>query len=177
MVLDNRSGPRPQQHNVKTAIFGALSVWAMAFGIDQSLGLYRSETNSSFSDRRSAITFDETAKTGSVITTINIAWLSIRSVTSQALGTKYFNAKNHPAAIYEEQISHIKADHYASTGTLTLKGQTIPAEFAFDLTILDGLATMPGAIRIDRTDFCIGADDEGMLGFGVDVSLNLTAAR
>lgn len=143
----------------------------MALGIDQSLGLYRSETNGSFSDRRSAITFDETAKTGSVITTINIAWLSIRSVTSQARGAEYFDATNHPTAIYEEQISHIKADQYASTGTLTLKGQTIPAEFTFDLTIVDGLATVPGAIRLDRTDFGIGAADEGMLGFGVDVSL------
>jgi hypothetical protein len=36
---------------------------------------------------------------------------------------------------------------------------------------------MSGTTRLDRTDFGIGAADEGTLGFGVDVSLNLTAAR
>ena len=160
------------------ALKSVASDWTVQSGeIGIAVTQFGSETNGSFSDWTSAITFDETAKTGSVTTTINIASLSIGSVTSQALGAEYFDAATHPTAIYEGQISHIEADQYASTGTLTLKGQSIPVEFTFDLTIVDGLATMSGTTRLDRTDFGIGAADEGTLGFGVDVSLNLTAAR
>jgi polyisoprenoid-binding protein YceI len=62
---------------------------------------------------------------------------------------------------------------------LRLKGQEIPVALPFQLSITDDIATLQGETRLDRRDFGIGAgvSDEGQLGFGVLVKINLTAKR
>ncbi|MGR3512496.1 MAG: cytochrome b/b6 domain-containing protein [Paracoccaceae bacterium] len=138
-----------------------------------------SDVQGSFANWTAAITFDESAEgiMGDVDVTIAIASLILGSVTGQAMGADFFNAEAHPTARFVADITQVKGD-YLATGTLTIKGTKIPVELPFALTLNGDEAQMNGQLTLDRRDFGIGTGtDEGSLGFGVVVDVDLTAVR
>ena len=133
-----------------------------------------------FGDWTAQIAFDETAtdQNGTVTVTINIASLTLGSVTAQSMGPDYFDATAHPTATFNADI--FPADTgYIAKGTLTLKGIEMPLDLPFTLILEGNSATMSGTTTIKRLDHAIGAsmptgDD---LGLTVDVNVALTATR
>lgn len=151
---------------------GALSITVTQLG---------SPVTGSFANWTADIRFDETAedgKAGSVEVVISIGSLTLGSVTGEAMGTDFFNAEAFPTARYEAEIIR-ENGAYQAVGTLTIKDQSMPVTLPFDLSLDAGTARMQGSTDVDRRDFDVGASqqDEGTLGFGVDISVALTASR
>jgi cytochrome b561 len=127
------------------------------------------------------IAFDPESGTGDVVVTVAIPSLTLGSVTDQALGPDYFDAETHDTARFDAEIARSDdgARAYSATGTLTLKGETVPVTLPFDLDITEGTARMEGGLTLDRRDFGIGTQmtDPEQLGFQVEVSVAVTANR
>lgn len=121
---------------------------------------------------------DADGKHGHVEVTVGIASLTLGSVTQQAMGADFFNTSAFPTAVLAADLLATEAGQVAR-GTLTIREQSVPVEMPFDLSIADGTATATGALSLDRRDFNIGngVTDEKSLGFGVEVSFDLTATR
>lgn len=139
-----------------------------------------SEVKGSFANWDAEITYAETANAdgayGSVRVTVDISSLTLGSVTSQAMGADFFDAANHPKAVFDARIVDGESGLVA-VGTLTIKGESVPVELPFDLTITDGTANAQGQMVVDRRDFGIGAADEGNVGASVVIGFDLTAKR
>ncbi|MDB9801626.1 cytochrome b/b6 domain-containing protein [bacterium] len=133
-----------------------------------------------FDDWTAAITFDEnaTGSVGSVETTINVGTLTLGSVSDQAMGKDFFDLVTFPIATFTADLVKLEGV-YLAEGTLAIKGARVPVTLPFDLTLDADTATMVGTVSLDRRDFAIGESmaDESNLGFGVDVTINLTATR
>ena len=125
-----------------------------------------------------AETPDAEGRQGSVRVVVAIPSLRLGSVTDQAMGTDFFDASAHPTAIFDADILTEDVGHVAR-GTLTIKGQSVPVEMPFALSIEDSIARATGGLVVDRRDFGIGmgTKDAGSLGFEVDISFELTALR
>jgi cytochrome b561/polyisoprenoid-binding protein YceI len=121
---------------------------------------------------------DETGKHGDVTVTISIASLSLGSVTQQAMGADFFNTAEFPTAVFAADLLGTESGPVAR-GTLTIRDQSVPVEMPFELTITGDSATANGTLALDRRAFNIGngVKDEKSLGFGVDVSFDVIAAR
>jgi cytochrome b561/polyisoprenoid-binding protein YceI len=140
-----------------------------------------SEVSGSFSEWTASIRFDDSVsegRAGDVDVTIAIGSLSLGSVTSQALGSDFFNATAFPVAHFTADIVATEQG-YEAQGVLTIKDQSVPVTFPFTLDFNQGVAQMQGTTLLDRRNFAIGdgQKDEGTLGFGVTVNISLTAAR
>lgn len=138
-----------------------------------------SDVTGSFADWTAAISFDEgvaEGSAGSVDVTISIGSLTLGSVTGQALGADFFNAGTFPTAQFSADIIR-SAEGYTAEGTLTIKDQSVPVTLPFTLDVTDGVASMQGSTTLDRRNYSIGdtQKDEASLGFGVEVSIDLTA--
>ncbi len=135
----------------------------------------------SFSDWTADISFDPDVtegKAGEVEVTVSIPSLTLGSVTEQAMGADFFDAENHPTAIFKADILAV-SDGYAADGTLTLKDNEVPVRLPYTLTLDGDTASMQSQVTLDRLDFGIGANmpDEKSLGFAVDVRVSVTATR
>ena len=132
----------------------------------------------SFPGWTAEITFDEATGTGSVSVQIDMASVTLGSVTDQARGTEFLDTATHPTALFEAQIAPGATGHVA-TGTLTLRGATKPVSLPFALTIDGDTAMMTGTATLDRRDFGIGPSypDEKTVGFVVEVGVALKASR
>ena len=152
-----------------TVTDGTLALTVTQFG---------SAVSGHFADWTADISFDPATGSGTTDVTVNIASLSLGSVSAQALGPDFFDATNHPTAHFKASIAP-QGDHFAATGTLTLKGKEQPLTLPFTLDITDGTATMHGAATLNRLDFGIGETlpDETTLKFPVAIKINLTATR
>lgn len=166
----------------QTPLEQVASGWAVqdgTLGIEvQQMG---NTVSGSFSDWTAAITFDPRdtpGPAGEVQVTISIPSLTLGSVTSQAMGADYFNAEDYPTATFIAQILRTE-DGYTAPGTLTIRDTTLPVELPFTLELDGDTATMSGNTQVNRMDFGVGAGvgDEKTLGFGVDISVALTATR
>lgn len=140
-----------------------------------------SEVAGEFADWTAQITFadDPTQEVnGKVRVEVVIASLSLGSVTGQAMGGDFFDEATHPRAVFEADILRAESG-FVADGTLTIKDNTVPVSLPFDLEITGDAATMAGALTLDRRDFGIGGSvtEEGTLGFGVTVSVTLTARQ
>ncbi|MEM9639561.1 MAG: cytochrome b/b6 domain-containing protein, partial [Pseudomonadota bacterium] len=96
-----------------------------------------SDVTGSFGDWTAAITYDETVTegvAGTVEVTISIGSLTLGSVTGQALGADFFNAETFPTAKYTADLIRTTEGHTAD-GTLTIKDQSVPVAFPFELQI------------------------------------------
>jgi len=133
-----------------------------------------------FGDWTAAISFDEnaTGTVGSVETVINVGSLALGSVSDQAMGPDFFDLVTFPTATFAADLVNVDGV-YLAEGTLAIKGATVPVTLPFDLTLDGDTATMTGTVSLDRRDFAIGESmaDESNLGFGVAVTINLTATR
>ena len=150
---------------------------SLAFNVNQ-MG---SAVDGSFANWTAEITFDETAtngKHGQVTVTIDLASLSLGSVTDQAKGPEFFDVATHPSATFTADILPATAG-YEAAGTLTLHGAEQPLALPFTLQISGDSARMQGTAQLDRRDFGIGAGyaDESTVGFFVTVTVDLTAKR
>lgn len=158
------------------------SQWAVQSGaIDLEVVQFGNEVSGSFADWTAEITFDESiliGDVGTVRTTIAIPSLALGSVTQQAMGADFFDAQNHPTAVFDAVLSHA-SDGYQAIGTLQIKENAMPVTLPFSLTIDGDTASMDGTITLDRRDFGIGDNmaDAANLGFEVRVKVSLTATR
>ena len=152
-----------------TVTDGALTIAIVQMG---------SEVKGSFKDWTATIHYDETAKTGDVTVTIPISGLDLGATTSQALGADFFDAATHPAATFTGTIAETDG-HLAATGTLDLKGVTLPLTLPFTLRLNGDTATVDGSTTVDRRDFGIGSayKDEKTVGFQVRIDVALIAQR
>ncbi|MFD2739892.1 cytochrome b/b6 domain-containing protein [Sulfitobacter aestuarii] len=158
------------------------SDWQVQSGsIEISVQQFGSAVSGSFEDWTAAISFEEVATgetAGHVTTTISIPSLKLGSVTEQAMGADYFDAQSHDTAIFDATI--VKGNEgYVATGTLTIKGNEIPLEMPFALTLDGDLAQVQAELVLDRRHFGIGEkmSDESSLGFDVAVQISLSATR
>jgi cytochrome b561/polyisoprenoid-binding protein YceI len=127
------------------------------------------------------IAFNEAAtdgKHGQVTVSIDLASLSLGSVTDQAKGAEFFDVAAHPTATFTADLLP-SSSGYDAKGTLTLHGKDLPLTLPFTLQINSDTAIMQGSTQLDRRDFGIGAAyaDEATVGFAVTVTANLTATR
>lgn len=134
-----------------------------------------------FADWTAAINFSQEAVDGShgdVEVVISIPSLTLGSVTKDALGPEFFAATNFATATFIAEIVPA-GEAYEAQGNLTLKGASQPVTLPFTLMIDGDRATMSGTTTLQRLDFGIGPSypDEGTVGFGVEVSVSLTATR
>ncbi len=140
-----------------------------------------SAVSGSFADWTAAITFedpDAPGPAGNVSVTVNIASLSLGTVSDQAMGPDFFNTEAFPTATFVAEI--VKTDTgYEASGPLTIKGVSVPATLPFTLDLDGDTAVMEGALGINRLDFNVGESmqDEGGVGFPVEIKVNLTASR
>ena len=141
-----------------------------------------SDLTGQFADWTAEISYDETpddaGRHGKVTVTIATPSLTLGSVSAQAKGAGYLDTANHPTALFTADLMARDGAHVA-IGTLDIRGQSMPVEMPFDLTIDGDSATATGGLDLDRRDFGIGADvtDEGSLGFMVGIGFDLTALR
>ncbi|OUS20835.1 hypothetical protein A9Q95_11275 [Rhodobacterales bacterium 59_46_T64] len=162
-----------------------LPVWEVQNGeITIAVQQFGSQVTGGFGTWDADIIFDPEAdrNKGTVDVRIQIASLSLGSVTEQALGADFFDAATHPEALFEAQIIE-EAGALFARGALIIKDNAMPVTLPFSLDITETLegkeAKMRGTLRLDRRDFGIGLsmDDEGSLGFAVDVTVSLTATQ
>ncbi len=157
------------------------SDWQVTEGdLEITVTQFGSPVTGAFADWTAAITFNPEAEgvLGDVTTTIAIGSLSLGSVTGQAMGADFFNVESFPTATFTADITRGDTD-YVADGTLTIKDITVPVTLPFTLTLDGDTAQMSGMVALDRRAFEIGnsINDESTLGFGVGISVNLTATR
>ncbi len=164
------------------ALSEVTSDWQVQEGVVEiTVVQFGSEVTGSFADWTAAISFDETipsGKVGTVTATINVASLTLGSVTQQALGADFFDATTHPTAVYSGDIQHAP-DGYEAVGTLTIKDNSVPLTLPFGLAVIGDGAEMRGDLTLDRRDFGIGDNmkDADSLAFEVKVRITLKAQR
>lgn len=134
-----------------------------------------------FANWTAAIRFDETPADGvhgDVAVTIDIGSLSLGTITNQALGTDFFDAATFPTATFTATLRSADPG-YLADGALSLRGFEVPIQMPFDLRIDGDTADMTGRVTLDRRDYEMGTGypDENTVGFGVDVTVALTARR
>tara|TARA_R110002073_G_scaffold21092_4_gene74730 strand:+ start:2112 stop:2672 length:561 start_codon:yes stop_codon:yes gene_type:complete len=64
---------------------------------------------------------------------------------------------------------------FVASGTLTIKGNTQPADLPFSLHVIDGRAVADGQLVVHRTDFSIGGSAWGDAASDVVVSIHIEA--
>jgi len=144
-----------------------------------------STVSGQFGDWAADISYSETpdadGRHGDVTVTVSIPSLTLGSVTDQAMGPEYFDAATHPTATFSADLlaSDAAVGAHVARGTLAIKGNSIPVEMPFTLALDNGTARAEGQLGIDRRDFGIGlgTQDEGTLGFAVDIAFQLSAKR
>lgn len=161
------------------AITGNWQVTAgsLGFGVQQ-MG---APVEGSFASWSAAITHDDTiatGQTGTVIVEIDLASVSLGSVSDQVKGPEFLDIAAHPKARFTADLIR-DANGYNAVGTLALHGIERPLTLPFALTLTGDTAEMTGEVSLDRRDFAIGASygDESTVGFGVTVKVALTATR
>lgn len=115
---------------------------------------------------------------GTVVVEIDIASLSLGTVTDQAMGPDYFDSATYPTARYEAQLEKTEAG-YQAVGDLTIRDKTMPLTLPFTLVLTGESAEMQGQTTVNRLDFDIGkgTQDEGTLGFSVELEISLIARK
>lgn len=146
------------------------TVQQMGAPVEGSFGVWSAE-----------ITHDDNiaeGQTGRVVVEIDLASVSLGSVTDQAKGPEFFDVATHPKATFTANLLAGDAGQTAE-GILSLHGMEKPLTLPFTLTITGDSATMSGEVTLDRRDFGIGASygDEATVGYPVTVHISLTAER
>lgn len=169
------------QTTAKLTLAPTTSEWTVTSGeIAIEVQQFGTQVTGSFANWAANISFDPDAASdtkGQIDVEIDIASLSLGSVSAQALGPDFFDAATYPTATFSAPILQSDTD-YTAPGTLTLKGTTAPATLPFTLTLDGNTASATGQLTLNRQSFNIGATtDEKTLGFEVPVTITLTAQR
>ncbi|WP_298256694.1 cytochrome b/b6 domain-containing protein [uncultured Litoreibacter sp.] len=178
---DHADGHHDHDHD--TTLEVVESGWAVQDGsLAITVRQLGSDVTGQFAQWTAAINFSEEAdangRHGDVEVQIAIDSLTLGSVTGQALGADFLDAKGHSTAVFRAEIL-ADAGNYKADGTLTLKGVETPVSLPFSLQIEGDTAVMQGQTRLNRTSFNIGEShaDESTVSFDVAVEVNLTATR
>lgn len=159
--------------------------WAMTQGtLTLTITQMGAAVNGAFQSFTPTITFDEATRTGDITVIVPISSLTLGSVTDQAMSADFFNATAFPDAnftgkIAPDTMAGAPEGQLAATGTLTLKGVTIPLTLPFTLTVTGDEAQMKGAVTLNRLDYKIGESyaDEASISHAVTINVDLTAKR
>lgn len=159
----------------------AVGNWAVETGtITFTVAQMGTDVDGTFGAWTADIQFDEASRTGQVSVTIDTTSLTLGSVTKQAKETEFFDVLTHPTAVFEAAIAPGAGEtDYVATGTLALRGMTLPLELPFTMTLTEGRAVMSGVTEIDRQAYKMGPSypDEASVGFRVRVAVDVTATR
>ncbi len=160
------------------------SDWAVQDGsLEITVVQMGAEVTGSFADWTAQISFDERVvdgKHGRAEVTIAVGSLTLGSVTTEALGTDFFDASQFTTASFSADILPADGEGaYLAEGTLTIRDVAVPVSMPFSLDLQDDVAVMDGAITLDRRDFEMGKNfpDESSVEFSVAVAVKLTAQR
>jgi cytochrome b561/polyisoprenoid-binding protein YceI len=169
--------PPPTETAAPTAGSWQVTDGTLGFSIKQ-MG---ADVSGTFATWTADITFDEVAtdgRNGTVTVTIDMASLTLGSVTDQAKAPDFFDVASHPTATFSATILPA-GDSYIADGTLDMRGVQVPLQLPFSLVMNGNTATMTGITTIDRRAFGMGASyaDESSVGFNATVTVNLTATR
>ncbi len=103
---------------------------------------------------------------------------------SEMTGRDGLDAENHPLAVFSSTDISESTDCedgdgqcYLAVGTLTIAGETQPAQLPFRLVIDGDRAFADGQLTVDRADFGIGASTWGEAAETVNVLLHIEATR
>jgi cytochrome b561/polyisoprenoid-binding protein YceI len=161
--------------------------WAVEEGtLSITVAQLGSPVTGSFADWQAAIDFSEEARAdgthGAVRVAVSTGSLTLGSVTSQAVGEEFLAAGAFPQAEFEAPIMRAAdqgGDAWLAEGVLSLRGADVPVRLPFALEIEGDRATMEGAAEVDRRAFGMGEayPDESSVGFGVTISVALSAVR
>lgn len=97
---------------------------------------------------------------------------------------EWFDVQNHREAVFKaNDFEEISSDRYLARGILTIKGNAVPIEFPFDLTIHESPqngreALVKGQVTLNRLDFGLGKgrwESADSVAFDVIVDVALTA--
>lgn len=115
---------------------------------------------------------------GHVSVVIDIASLTLGSVTAQAMGPDYFDSAAFPDAVFEADLQK-RDTGYVAEGTLRIRDKTLPVSMPFTLALSGDTADMTATLEVNRLDFDIGlgVKDEASLGFGVLIKVDLAAKK
>ncbi len=158
---------------------GSVPTWTMNDGsLAITIRQMGTEVTGTFPGWTADIAYDDETRTGDVTVSIPVANLTLGLVTRQALSPEFFDAAAHPSATFTATIAEIDA-LLTATGTLDLRGVSVPVSMPFDLAIDGDTATMTARLTLDRRDFGMGAGypDEKTVAFPVAVDIALTATR
>ncbi|MDX7951642.1 YceI family protein [Lichenihabitans sp. Uapishka_5] len=96
-------------------------------------------------------------------------------------GEDWFDASKSPKATFEATGFTPKGgDQFETAGTLTIRGAAKPVTLPFTLKLDGDTAHATGKATLTRTTWGVGQGDwasDQYVGFGVDVTLDLTAKR
>ncbi len=155
--------------------------WALETGtITFTVAQMGTDVAGTFGSFTADIRFDEASGTGQVKVSIDTTSLTLGSVTKQAKETEFFDVLTHPVAVFEAEIAPgAEAGTFLASGTLALRGVTLPLDLPFSLTITGDKAVMSGTTQIDRRAYKMGPSypDEASVGFMVRVTAEVTATR
>lgn len=165
--------PRPPTATATSAPGWAVQDGSVTIEVQQ-LG---AQVTGTFAAWQASIAYDPETGTGRVEAVIDTTSLSLGSVSDQAKGPEFFDTANFATATFTGDITQIDGQRHAATGNLSLVGRAVPVTVPFDLVIVEGVATMSGAVALDRRDFGMGTayTDEATVGFAVNVNIALTA--
>ena len=98
-----------------------------------------------------------------------------------ATGVYWFEVDVFPDARFEaHDFTHIGDNLYEATADLTIRDQTVPVVFPFELAIDGDTAHVRGEVVLNRRQFRLGRGDgdiELVVGLSVPVTVELTATR
>ncbi|WP_421785913.1 YceI family protein [Hyphobacterium sp.] len=103
---------------------------------------------------------------------------------AEMTGDDGLDAEHHPFAVFSSEIVSVSSDCsdgdgecYRANGTLTLRGNSQPAELLFRLSIEGDRAVADGELAIVSDEFGIGNSNWGGSASTVDVRLHIEATR
>lgn len=134
----------------------------------------------SFANWQAAIEFDpDNIERAKVLVKIDIASLSLGSVTEQAISKGFLNAAENPQAEFaSEKFTKTGDGKFSANGELILAGKAKPFILPFELNIENGRAFMTSLVEVERLEFGIGQtgfSTDSNLGFIVQIKVDLEA--
>ncbi len=112
---------------------------------------------------------------------LSAATTSDRTVNSSLPQADWFDVRRAATARFAAtEVRSTGPGRYVATGTLSMRGRTVPVSLPFTLAIEGNVATVQGETRLDRRAFGIGAESDPRgqwVGFAVPVRLRLVAMR
>ena len=135
-----------------------------------------------FEDFTASIDFDPSdPASGSIVGVVQTTSVRTRDFDRDATlqDADWFDSGKHPEARFESESIEQTDDGFVAHGTLTLKGQSNPADLAFTWEPGDSAAQCAGKLTINRFDYNVGEgwNDTSFVGQDVEVQIDLSLTQ